>query len=125
MITVYRNMAKGDMVSDADEKKLMAYDPKLYQAAKMAQMMAQRAEAEKHKSEWNQDEEDAYEAKLKELGEVGDELRDEANKTFGEFVEAQSANVVEIDASNINLSSITSFYKMGGGLAGATFDISL
>ena len=125
MITVYRNMAKGDMVSDADEKKLMAYDPKLYQAAKMAQMMAQRAEAEKHKSEWNQDEEDAYEAKLKELGEVGDELRDEANKTFGEFVEAQSANVVEIDASNINLSSITAFHKMGGGLAGATFDVSL
>ena len=85
----------------------------------------QRAEAEKHKSEWNQDEEDAYEAKLKELGEVGDELRDEANKTFGEFVEAQSANVVEIDASNINLSSITAFHKMGGGLAGATFDVSL
>ena len=59
------------------------------------------------------------------MGEVGDELRDEANKTFGEFVEAQSANVVEIDASNINLSSITSFHKMGGGLAGATFDVSL
>ena len=31
MITVYRNMAKGDMVSDADEKKLMAYDPKTKQ----------------------------------------------------------------------------------------------
>jgi hypothetical protein len=125
MITVYRNMSKGDKVSDTDEKKLMDYDPKLYQAAKMAQMLAQKAEAEKHKSEWNQEEEDAYQAKLKELGEVGNKLGEEFNETFCDFMEAQSASVVEIDASNIDLSSIKSFYKMGGGLAGAIFDVSL
>jgi hypothetical protein len=62
---------------------------------------------------------------LKELGEVGNKLGEEFNETFSDFMEAQSASVVEIDASNIDLSSIKSFYKMGGGLAGAIFDISL
>ena len=47
MIAVFRSMSEGKMVSDTDEKKLMEYDPKLYMAAKMAQMMAQRAEEEK------------------------------------------------------------------------------
>lgn len=124
-ITVYRNMAKGDTVNRADEKKLMDYDPKLYQAAKIAQMMAQRAESQKHDSEWDAKEEEEYQAKLKELGDASDKLGEEFNATFGDFVEAQAASVVEIDSSQMNLSSITSFYKMGGGLAGAIFDVSL
>ena len=33
MLDVFRSMSKGNMVSDTVEKKLMAYDPKLYMAA--------------------------------------------------------------------------------------------
>ena len=124
-LSVYRKLAKGDIVPSTDENKLMEYDEKLYQAAKMAQMMAQRAEREKHESEWDPKEEAEYQAKLKALGEVGEELVEATNETFGEFIEAQTSSVVEIDASSTTLSSIKSFYNMGGGLAGAVLDISL
>jgi hypothetical protein len=58
-------MSKGDVVAGSDEQKLIDYAPKLYHAAKMAQMMAQKAEAKKHDAQWSQEEEDAYQAKLK------------------------------------------------------------
>ena len=89
-LSVYRNMSKGDIVPSTDENKLMEYDDKLYQAAKMAQLMAQRAEREKHESEWDSKEEAEYQAKLKELGEIGKELVEGTNETFGEFIEAQT-----------------------------------
>lgn len=54
-IAVFRSLSDGKIVPDSDEKKLMEYDPKLYQMAKMAQMLAQRTkeDAEKKKSEWD------------------------------------------------------------------------
>ena len=109
----------------SDERKLMEYDEKLYQAAKMAQMLAQREKAEKHDSEWDPKEEAEYQAKLRELQEIGNELVEGYNETFGKFVEAQSNSVVEIDADSVNLSEIKSLYSMGGGLAGAVVDIGI
>ena len=43
-MTVYRNMAKGDIVPPGDERRLMEYDKDMYQFAKTAQMMAQEAQ---------------------------------------------------------------------------------
>ena len=40
-LAVFRSLAKGDNVPSSDESRLMEYDPKLYQAAKAAQAMAQ------------------------------------------------------------------------------------
>ena len=124
-LAVYRSMAKGDIVPSTDENKLMEYDDKLYQAAKMAQMLAQKAEAEKQESRWDPEEEEEYQKKLEALGEAGNKLVEETNKTFGEFIEAQTSSVVEIEPNKTTLSSIKSFYNMGGGLAGAILDISL
>lgn len=121
-LTVYRNMTKGDMVAETDEKKLMDYDPKLYYAAKMAQILAQKEDAEKHDAEWNAEEEERYWEKIKELGEIGDELGAQFNETFGEFLDKQKDSVVEVSASSVDLSSIKSFYSMGQGLAGAVID---
>lgn len=55
-MAVFRSMSNGDIVPDSDEKKLMKYDDKLYQAAKMAQAMAQRMkkQAENKESEWDE-----------------------------------------------------------------------
>lgn len=39
---IYRRMASGAKVSQSDEQSLMEYDPKMYMAAKNAQMMAER-----------------------------------------------------------------------------------
>ena len=58
-LAVFRSMSKGDIVPSSDERKLMEYDDKLYQAAKISQAMAQRMkkELEKKKSEWDEKEE--------------------------------------------------------------------
>ncbi|MCM1500082.1 MAG: hypothetical protein NC124_16590, partial [Clostridium sp.] len=39
---IYRRMASGAKVSQSDERSLMEYDPRMYMAAKNAQMMAKR-----------------------------------------------------------------------------------
>ena len=58
-LAVFRSLSKGDIVPASDERKLMEYDDKLYQAGKAAQAMAQRIkkEIEKKKSEWDEEEE--------------------------------------------------------------------
>ena len=58
IMTVFRRMAKGDIVPSTDEKKLQEYDDKMYQAAKSMQLMAQQLEKErkKHKSLWEDEE---------------------------------------------------------------------
>ena len=59
VMTVFRRMAKGDIVPLTDEKKLMEYNEKMYTMAKNMQAMAQQLEKEheKHKSLWDEDEE--------------------------------------------------------------------
>ncbi|MCR4789078.1 MAG: hypothetical protein K5888_10860 [Lachnospiraceae bacterium] len=58
IMTVFRRLAKGDIVPATDEKKLMEYDDKMYQMAKNMQMMAMRLEKERkrHKSMWEDEE---------------------------------------------------------------------
>ncbi len=58
IMTVFRRLAHGDIVPQGDERRLMEYDEKMYQAAKNLQMMAQMAEKERkrHRSLWDDDE---------------------------------------------------------------------
>ena len=62
IMTVFRRLAKGDIVPLTDEKKLMEYDDKMYQMAKNMQAMAQQMEKEheKHKSLWEDEEMPEY-----------------------------------------------------------------
>ena len=62
VMTVFRRMAKGDIVPLTDEKKLMEYNEKMYTMAKNMQAMAQQLEKEheKHKSLWEDEEEKEY-----------------------------------------------------------------
>lgn len=59
IMTVFRRLAKGDIVPSSDEKRLLEYDSKMYQMAKNMQAMAQQMEKErkKHKSLWEDEEE--------------------------------------------------------------------
>ena len=62
VMTVFRRMAKGDIVPLTDEKKLIEYNEKMYTMAKNMQAMAQQLEKEheKHKSLWEDEEEKEY-----------------------------------------------------------------
>lgn len=121
MVAVFRSMSEGKMVSDTDEKKLMEYDPKLYMAAKMAQMMAQRADKEKESHFDNKDEEE-YEKKMKMYNEKTDKFRESWNSEFSSFVNAQKDSIVEIQSGDIDFSSIKSVVNLGGGITGAVID---
>lgn len=124
-ISVFRSMSKGDNVPATDENKLMAYDPKLYHAAKMAQAMAQMAKkkAESKKSEWDEREEMEKQAKLDKLCEESNEAALAVATGSHEFGEAQKQNIVEIDSSGIDFSSIKTMNL--GGVTGEFIDLSL
>lgn len=96
-IAVFRSLSDGKIVPDSDEKKLMEYDPKLYQMAKMAQMLAQRTkeDAEKKKSEWDPIQEEKDRKRLKELNDA-----------------------------NIDFSSLQTM-NLGNGIIGTFVDLSL
>ena len=62
VMTVFRRLAKGDIVPQSDEKRLMEYNFKMYQMAKNMQAIAQQMqekERKKHKSLWKEEEESA------------------------------------------------------------------
>ncbi len=124
MVAVFRSMSEGKTVSDTDEKKLMEYDPKLYMAAKMAQMMAQRAEKEKE-SHFKKEDEDEFQKKIDAYNKKTDELNENWNSKVDSFVNAQKDSIVEVDALEIDFSSIRSTINFGGGITGAVFDISV
>lgn len=89
IMTVFRNMCKGDIVPPSDEKKLMEFDDKMYTMAKQAQTMAQmmeRCEKNKHKSLWEDEE------KAEENPSV------DPAASQAEFSDAQSEAVVEVEA---------------------------
>lgn len=71
-MAVYRSLVNGDVVPASDEQKLMQYNKDLYQAAKMAQAMAQQRskKAESKGSEWNENEEKEYQKKQAALNEA-------------------------------------------------------
>ena len=63
IMTVFRRLANGDNVQQYDEKKLMEYDEKMYQAAKDMQMLARQMKEREHKdydSLWDDEEKPEY-----------------------------------------------------------------
>ena len=125
-LAVFRSMSKGDIVPDSDEKKLMEYDDKLYQAAKMAQAMAQRMEkeAEKKESEWDEKEEAEQAKRMEELCQASDEAARAVGTGSQEFSAAQKQYIVEVDSSNVDFSSLTAV-NLGSGVTGSNIDLSL
>lgn len=124
-LAVFRSMSNGDVVPDTDEKKLMEYDDKLYQAAKIAQAMAQRMKAvEKKKSEWDEKEEAEQKKRMEELCTASNEAALAVGTGSQKFSAAQKQNIVEIDSSGVDFSSMTAV-NLGSGVTGANIDLSL
>lgn len=125
-LAVFRSMADGDIVPDADERKLMEYDDKLYQAAKMAQAMAQRMkkEAENKESEWDEREEKENQRKREKLCEESNEAALAVGTGVQQLSAAQKQNIVEIDSNGLDLSNITAV-NLGSGVTGSNIDLSL
>lgn len=125
-LAVFRSMSNGDIVPDSDEKKLMEYDDKLYQAAKMAQAMAQRMakEIEKKKSEWDEKEEAKQKEKMEELCAASNEAALAVGTGSQEFSAAQKQNIVEVDSSGVDFSTLTAV-NLGSGVTGFNIDLSL
>lgn len=124
-LAVFRSMSNGDIVPDSDEKKLMEYDDKLYQAAKMAQAMAQRMkEAKQKKSEWDEKEEAKQQKKMEELCEASNEAAMAVGTGSHEFLVAQKQNIVEVDSSGVDFSTLTAV-NLGSGVTGSNIDLSL
>lgn len=128
IMAVYRAMANGDTVPASDERKLQEYDKDLYQMAKMAQSMAQlrskHAERKHHASQWDEKEEQEHRAKMKELGEASNEATLAIGKGSQEFSSAQKENIVEIDSSGVDFSSMK-VMSLGSGITGAHIDFSV
>jgi len=61
IMTVAIRMAHGDKVPASDEKKLMEYDPELYQTSKNAQMLARLKERKEYDTLWPDEEKKEYE----------------------------------------------------------------
>ena len=106
VMSVFRAMAKGDIVPASDEKKLMEYSSELYQSAKMAQSMALQAERRKHKSQWDEKEEEAHKAKMKTLRDESNEAALAVGTGSREFSNVQKERIVEIDSSGVDFSSM-------------------
>lgn len=128
IMAVYRAMANGDIVPASDERKLQEYDKDLYQAAKMAQSMARlRARQEERRqqsSQWNEKEEEAYRAKMQELGDASNEAMLAIGKGSREFSSAQKENIVEIDSAGVDFSSMQ-VMSLGSGVTGICIDLSV
>lgn len=125
-LAVFRSMSNGDVVPDTDEKKLMEYDDKLYQAAKMAQAMAQRMkkEAEKRESEWDEKEEAEDVKRMAELCEASNEAALAVGTRSQEFSATQKQHIVEVDSTGVDFSTLTAV-NLGSGVTGANIDFSL
>lgn len=124
IMSVFRAMAKGDIVPASDEKKLMEYNSELYQSAKMAQSMALQAERRKHKSQWDDKEEEAHKAKMKELRDESNEAALAVGTGSSEFSNRQKERIVEIDSSGVDFSSIQ-VMNLGSGVTGAHINLSV
>ena len=67
ILEIARRISRGDKVPPKDEKKLMEYDFKLYQMAKMSAMLNERKKHKEHKSLFEDEEENNKREKLRAL----------------------------------------------------------
>ena len=125
-LAVFRSLANGDIVPASDERKLMEYDDKLYQAGKSAQAMAWRIkeEIEKKKSEWDEKEEEEQRQKMEELKTEANEAALEVGSGSKEFSAVQKQYIVEVDSSDVDFSSLKTT-NLGSGVTGVNIDLSL
>lgn len=124
VMAVYRAIARGDIVPAGDEMKLLEYSADLYQAAKMAQSMAQAAERRKQASQWDDEEEDAYQAKKRELCAESDAAVAEVAEGSQKFSSIQKAHIVETDAGDVDFSSMK-VMSLGADVTGVHIDLSV
>lgn len=125
-LAVFRSLANGDIVPASDERKLMEYDDKLYQAGKSAQAMAWRIkeEIEKKKSEWDEKEEEEQRQKMEELKTEANEAALEVGSGSKEFSAVQKQYIVEVDSSDVDFSSLKTA-NLGSGVTGVNIDLAL
>lgn len=124
IMAVYRAMARGDVVPAGDEKKLMEYDKDLYQAAKMAQSIAQQEKRRKQKSQWNEEEENADREKMNRLRRESDEAVHAIGEGGQMFSGAQKEHIVEINSDGVDFSAME-VMNLGAGVTGACIDLSI
>lgn len=124
VMSVFRAMAKGDIVPASDEKKLMEYSSELYQSAKMAQSLALQTERRKHKSQWDEKEEEAHKAKMKELCDESNEAALAVGTGSREFSNVQKERIVEIDSDGVDFSSMQ-VASLGADVTGAYINLSV
>lgn len=124
IMAVYRAMAKGDIVPAGDERKLQEYSSDLYQMAKMAQSMAQQAELRMQASQWDEKEEEAHKAKMKELRDESNEAALAIGEGSQEFSSAQKEHIVEIDSTGVDF-SLMQVMNLGSGVTGTHIDLSI
>ena len=67
IMEIARRISRGDHVPPNDEKKLMEYSSDLYQAAKMASVLNANKKHRKHKSLFDEDEDNGQDEKVREL----------------------------------------------------------
>lgn len=82
ILEIARRISRGDKVPPKDEKKLMEYDFKLYQMAKMSAMLNERKKHKEHKSLFEDEEENNKREKLRAL-EDGSLAMDSADTEGG------------------------------------------
>ena len=90
----------------------------------MAQLRTKQAERKHHASQWDEKEEQAYNAKMKELGDASNEAVLAIGEGSYEFSSAQKENIVEIDSSGVDFSSMK-VMSLGSGVTGAYIDLSI
>ncbi len=128
ILTVFRLMCQGHNVPHSDEKKLMEFDDKMYQAAKNAQMMAQLREKQKQKNEesqWDEEEEAEFREKMDALNQDVEDATQNMSAGSAAFSEAQKANIVPIETSSADIAAIDSVSSLGGGVVGARVDFTI
>ena len=126
IMAVFRNMANGDMVPPSDERKLLEYDDKMYQAAKSLQYLSRmnKEKIKKKSSEWDEDEENAYEEKMKILHENEREARESIGSNMEVFEAKQRKHIVELPVENVDFSKMRTF-KVGDLFEGIIFDFRI
>lgn len=124
IMAVFRALSKGDIVPASDERRLQEYSADLYQAAKMAQSMAQINERKKQSSQWDEEEEKAHDAKMEKLRAESKEATSNIAEGSQKFSDAQKKRIVAIDSSDVDFSSMQ-VMSLGSGVTGMNIDLSI
>ena len=86
--------------------------------------LALQAERRKHKSQWDDNEEEAHKAKMKELRNESNEAALAVGIGSREFSNVQKERIVEVDSSEADFSSMQ-VMNLGSGMTGAYIDLSV